>query len=51
MVSCIIMQKKRGTTLATETVAFWDQNMDGFAEHSWEGKGYICIVHVFAAAI
>ena len=51
MISCLIVQKKDRTAIFSESVAYYDQQMDGYAAYEYSGSKCLCVVHVFSAAI
>ena len=51
MISCLIVQKKDRTAIFSESVAYFDQQMDGYAAYEYSGSKCLCVVHVFSAAI
>ena len=51
MISCLIVQKKDRTAIFSESVAYFDQQMDGDAAYEYSGSKCLCVVHVFSAAI
>ena len=51
MVSTLLVQKRKKSNMASESVAYWDEKTDGYVTHTFEAKSFFFNVHVFAAAI
>ena len=51
MISCLIVQKKDRTAIFSESVAYYDQQMDGHAAYEYGLQMFMRVVHVFSAAI
>lgn len=67
MVSVLLVQKRPIQHFCTESVAYWNENTDGFVHHQWrvflcrfppdarprrrENRSLVCIAHVFASAL
>ncbi|KAH8064616.1 hypothetical protein JL722_1493 [Aureococcus anophagefferens] len=51
MCSCLLIQKRSPSNIATETVAYWNAKTDGFVHHKYESRTVVCVVHAFGCAI